>query len=117
MKLARALRDAGAPYPDDAGAWPALAVPRPGFCGPFPENPFCARALERHLQRAGYAPCTREKEMKIRTRPLLLAAILAGSFSLTGCLAAAVGAGYVAGEEISEDDGDFDPLDEVVDGE
>lgn len=55
--------------------------------------------------------------MKIRTRPLLLAAILAGSFSLTGCLAAAVGAGYVAGEEISEDDGDFDPLDEVVDGE
>jgi len=55
--------------------------------------------------------------MKIRTRPLLLAAILASSFSLTGCLAAAVGAGYVAGEEISEDDGDFDPLDEVVDGE
>lgn len=47
----------------------------------------------------------------------LLAAILLGGFTMTGCVAAAIGAGYVAGEEISEDDGDFDPLDEVIDGE
>lgn len=45
----------------------------------------------------------------------LLAAILAGGFAMTGCLAAAAGAGYIAGEELSEDDGDFDPLDEVDD--
>ncbi|MEQ8557061.1 MAG: hypothetical protein RIB03_01995 [Henriciella sp.] len=52
-----------------------------------------------------------------RAKTGLLAAILIGSFSMTGCIAAAIGAGYVAGEEISENDGDFDPLDEVVDGE
>ncbi|WP_370235872.1 MULTISPECIES: hypothetical protein [Henriciella] len=46
-------------------------------------------------------------------KPLILAGLLGASVSLTGCLAAAAGAGYVAGEEISEDDGDFDPLDEV----
>ena len=54
---------------------------------------------------------------KIDPKPLMLAGLLASTFALTGCLAAAAGAGYVAGEEISEDDGDFDPLDEAVDGE
>jgi hypothetical protein len=50
---------------------------------------------------------------KLDPKPLILAGLLGASVSLTGCLAAAAGAGYVAGEEISEDDGDFDPLDEV----
>ncbi|MEM5516938.1 hypothetical protein WNY37_08245 [Henriciella sp. AS95] len=50
---------------------------------------------------------------KIDPKPLILAGIIGASFSLTGCLAAAAGAGYVAGEELSEDDGDFDPLDEI----
>ncbi|MCI4645321.1 MAG: hypothetical protein MRY64_11095 [Hyphomonadaceae bacterium] len=44
------------------------------------------------------------------------AILLGGMVSLTGCVAAAIGAGYVAGEELTEDDGDFDPLDEI-DGE
>lgn len=43
----------------------------------------------------------------------LLALMLAGTTTLGGCL---LGAAYVAGEEINEDDGDFDPLDEVIDG-
>ncbi|MEE2879097.1 MAG: hypothetical protein VX593_08865 [Pseudomonadota bacterium] len=47
----------------------------------------------------------------------LLAAILFGSCALSGCVAAIAGAAYVAGEEINENDGDFDPLDEIVDGE
>lgn len=51
-----------------------------------------------------------KKTLKAAT---LLAAILMGGFSLTGCLALAAGGGYVAGEEIAEDDGDFDPLDEI----
>lgn len=51
--------------------------------------------------------------MKI-TKGIALAAILGANFALTGCLAAAIGAGYIAGEEISEDDGEFDPLDEVI---
>ena len=52
---------------------------------------------------------------KIDPKPLILAGLIGSSFALTGCLAAAAGAGYVAGEEISEDDGDFDPLDELDD--
>ena len=48
--------------------------------------------------------------------PLVFAALI-GMSALSGCLAAAIGGGYIAGEEISEDDGDFDPLDEIVDGE
>lgn len=54
---------------------------------------------------------------RIDPKPLFLAGLMVSPFALTGCLAAAAGAGYIAGEEISEDDGDFDPLDEVVDGE
>ncbi|MGB3627733.1 MAG: hypothetical protein WA989_18045 [Henriciella sp.] len=50
---------------------------------------------------------------KIDPKPLILAGLLGASLTLTGCLAAAAGGGYVAGEEIAEDDGDFDPLDEV----
>ena len=50
---------------------------------------------------------------KVDPKPLLLAGLLVSPFALTGCLAAAAGAGYVAGEEIAEDDDDFDPLDEV----
>ncbi|KCZ48333.1 hypothetical protein [Hyphomonas pacifica] len=44
-------------------------------------------------------------------------AILTATASVAGCVAAAIGAGYVAGEEIAEDHGEFDPLDEVADGE
>lgn len=51
----------------------------------------------------------------ITLKPLILAGLLGGCLTMTGCLAAAAGAGYVAGEEISEDDGDFDPLDETDD--
>ncbi|MEQ8557060.1 MAG: hypothetical protein RIB03_01990 [Henriciella sp.] len=50
---------------------------------------------------------------KLDPKPLILAGLVGSSFMLSGCLAAAAGAGYVAGEEISEDDDDFDPLDEV----
>lgn len=55
--------------------------------------------------------------MKKMFNKAVIAAILAGGFALTGCVAAVAGAAYVAGEEINENDGDFDPLDEVVDGE
>lgn len=50
-------------------------------------------------------------------KPALWMAVIMGSMSLTGCLAAVAAGAYIAGEEIAEDDGDFDPLDEVVDGE
>ena len=53
------------------------------------------------------------KKFKLAT----LALMLAGPMATSGCIAAAIGAGYIAGEEISENDGDFDPLDEIVDGE
>ena len=49
-------------------------------------------------------------------KALLALGLLMGSFSLTGCIAAVAGAAYVVGEEVNENDGDFDPLDEVVDG-
>lgn len=42
--------------------------------------------------------------------------LMLGALGLNGCAAALIGGGYVAGEELSEDDGDFDPLDEIVDG-
>ena len=46
-------------------------------------------------------------------KALLLALGLIGtSFALSGCALFVAGAGgYVAGEEISEDDGEFDPFD------
>ncbi len=51
-----------------------------------------------------------------RSKPLMIAlGITVAGFSLSGCLAAAAAGGYVLGEEIAEDDGDFDPLDEVDD--
>ena len=50
------------------------------------------------------------------TKSLLLAGILGSSFLMSGCVAAALGAAYVVGEEVNENDGDFDPLDEIVDG-
>ena len=49
-------------------------------------------------------------------KSLIALGLLLGSISLYGCVAAAVGAAYVVGEEINENDGDFDPLDEIVDG-
>ena len=52
-----------------------------------------------------------------KTKLALIALMLGGLTTLSGCVAAALGAGYVIGEEVSENDGDFDPLDEVVDGE
>ena len=43
----------------------------------------------------------------------LLTMLFAGS----GCVAAAIGAGAVAVDEIVEDDGKFDPLEEAYDGD
>ena len=49
-------------------------------------------------------------------KSLLALGLLMGSFTLTGCVAAVAGAAYVIGGEVNADDGDFDPLDEIVDG-
>lgn len=49
----------------------------------------------------------------MKKNALLLAMMLGMLPTLGGCL---LGAAYVAGEEINENDGDFDPLDEVIDG-
>lgn len=46
----------------------------------------------------------------------ILALMLTGMTTLSGCFAAAVAGAYVIGEELNENDGDFDPLDEIVDG-
>ncbi|WP_293610313.1 hypothetical protein [Ponticaulis sp.] len=51
-----------------------------------------------------------------KKKAALLALMLAGFSSLGGCVAAAVAGAYVVGEELNENDGDFDPLDEIVDG-
>lgn len=48
---------------------------------------------------------------------LKLAALAGFAASTTGCLAAAVGAGAVAADEITEKDGKFDPLEEAYDGD
>ena len=42
--------------------------------------------------------------------------LMATGVGLSGCVAAAVGGAYVIGEELNENDDDFDPLDEIVDG-
>lgn len=48
---------------------------------------------------------------------LALLALMLGGFSVAGgCVAALAAGAYVAGEELNENDGDFDPLDEIVDG-
>lgn len=39
------------------------------------------------------------------------------SLSAQGCVAAAIGAGAIAVDEIIEDDGKFDPLEEAYDGD
>ncbi|MEM6898211.1 MAG: hypothetical protein AAF583_00345 [Pseudomonadota bacterium] len=49
-------------------------------------------------------------------RILTALSVILLSASLGGCVIAAAGAGgYIAGEEISEDDGEFDPFDEFGD--
>lgn len=48
---------------------------------------------------------------------LKLAALFAFSVSASGCVAAAIGAGAVAADELVEDDGKFDPLEEAYDGD
>ncbi|MCA8888105.1 MAG: hypothetical protein KDA46_04690 [Parvularculaceae bacterium] len=49
---------------------------------------------------------------------LCATALLGASFSSTGCvLAGAAAAGAVAADEINEDDGEFDPLEEAYDGD
>ena len=48
----------------------------------------------------------------------VIAAILVAAPSLSGCvLGAAAGAGAIAADEINEDDGKFDPLEEAYDGD
>ena len=45
-------------------------------------------------------------------------ALLGMSMSLSGCLlGAAAGAGYIAHDEATEGDGEFDPLEEAYDGD
>lgn len=47
---------------------------------------------------------------------LMMFAILGMGISTSGCLlGAAAGAGYIAADEINEDDGEFDPLEEAYD--
>jgi len=46
-------------------------------------------------------------------RLLTAGAVLFSAVALNGCLAAAAGAGYVAGDEINEGDGELDPLEEA----
>mgnify|MGYP003571219808 CR=1 FL=1 len=47
-----------------------------------------------------------------------ITALLFMSLSLSGCLlGAAAGAGYVAHDEATENDGEFDPLEEAYDGD
>ncbi len=49
---------------------------------------------------------------------LMLIALMGFGLSTSGCiLAAAAGAGAVAADEINEDDGEFDPLEEAYDGD
>ena len=43
--------------------------------------------------------------------------LLMMSLAVSGCVAAAIGAGAVAVDEIVEDDGKFDPLEEAYDGD
>lgn len=44
-------------------------------------------------------------------------ALFAMSLSGSGCVAAVIGAGAVAADEIVEGDGKFDPLEEAYDGD
>ena len=47
-----------------------------------------------------------------------LMALMMMSTSLSGCLlGAAAGAGYIAHDEATENDGEFDPLEEAYDGD
>ncbi len=48
---------------------------------------------------------------------LAAAALLAMLLSGSGCVAAVIGAGAVAADEIVEGDGKFDPLEEAYDGD
>ncbi len=50
-------------------------------------------------------------------RFLIVAGLAASGMSLSGCVAAVVGAGAVAADEIVEGDGKFDPLEEAYDGD
>ena len=56
-------------------------------------------------------------EANMTKAKLALMALMLGGFSVAGgCVAALAAGAYVAGEELNENDGDFDPLDEIVDG-
>ena len=48
---------------------------------------------------------------------LIIAGLFTGPLLLQGCVAAVVGAGAVAVDEIIEGDGKFDPLEEAYDGD
>ena len=49
---------------------------------------------------------------------LMLAALMGLSFSTSGCLvAAAAGAGAIVADELGENDGKFDPLEDAYDGD
>ena len=49
---------------------------------------------------------------------VMIAALMFMSMPLSGCLlGAAAGAGYIAHDEATENDGEFDPLEEAYDGD
>ena len=48
---------------------------------------------------------------------LVVSGLLFATLSAQGCVAAVIGAGAVAVDEIIEDDGKFDPLEEAYDGD
>ena len=48
---------------------------------------------------------------------LIIGGLIGAALSTQGCVAAAIGAGAVAADEIVEDDGKFDPLEEAYDGD
>jgi len=51
-------------------------------------------------------------------RLLIILSLLGISLSTSGCLlGAAAGAGYIAHDEATENDGEFDPLEEAYDGD
>lgn len=52
--------------------------------------------------------------MNMIKRLLRVSTLILWSLSMTGCVAVAIaGAGVMAGDELAEDDGKFDPLEKV----
>lgn len=69
-----------------------------------------AYLLPRNIQISAKKPCA---EIKMKNLLAVVYFLMIG-FSLSGCvLVAAAGAGYLVGDEVTEGDGKFDPLEKV----